>query len=98
MVTEEAVLEQLRKVEDPELRFNIVDLGLVYRVKIDRGMVVIDLTFTSPACPVGPYLLAEVEKAVKSVPGVSGVAVNIVWEPLWSPDRMSEEAKVGLGM
>ena len=96
--SKEAILEQLKKVEDPELRCNIVDLGLIYAVKIDGGMVVIDMTFTSPTCPVGPYLLSEVEKAAKAVPGVSGVAVNVVWEPLWGPERMSDEAKVALGV
>lgn len=97
-LTKEAVLGQLKQVEDPELRYNIVDLGLIYDVRIDKGMVVVDMTFTSPACPVGPYLVSEVEGKVKKLHGVSGVVVNIVWDPLWGPDRMSEEAKVELGV
>lgn len=97
-LTKEAVMEALKTVEDPELHYNIVDLGLIYEVKIDNGMVVVDMTFTSPMCPVGPYLVSEVEKKAKAVPGVTGVTVNIVWEPLWSPDKMSEEAKVVLGI
>ncbi|MBI3036340.1 DUF59 domain-containing protein [Candidatus Woesearchaeota archaeon] len=97
-LSKESILDQLKQVEDPELRCNIVDLGLIYGVKIDNGMVVIDMTLTSPACPVGPYIIAEVEKAVKKMAGVTGVTVNVVWEPLWSPDRMSEEAKVALGI
>ncbi|MBI2549967.1 metal-sulfur cluster assembly factor [Candidatus Woesearchaeota archaeon] len=96
--TKESVLDQLKRVEDPEIHYNIVDLGLVYDVKIDQGMVVIDMTLTSPACPVGPYIIAEVENAVKKMVGVAGVTVNVVWEPLWSPDKMSEEAKVALGL
>lgn len=96
--TKESVLEQLKLVEDPEIHYNIVDLGLIYDVKIDGGMVVIDMTFTSPMCPVGPYLISEAENAVKKLSGITGVTVNIVWEPLWSPERMSDEAKVALGL
>ncbi len=97
-LTKESVLKKLRLVKDPEIRCNIVDLGLVYGVKIDRGMVVVDMTFTSPSCPVGPFIISEAEHAVKKLKGVTGVTINIVWEPLWSPDRMSDEAKVELGM
>ncbi len=98
VLTKESVLNQLKLVEDPEIRCNIVDLGLVYDVKIDRGMVVVDMTLTSPSCPVGPFIISEAENAVKKLPGVTGVVINIVWEPLWSPDRMSDEAKVVLGI
>ena len=97
-LTKESVFEQLKKVEDPEIRYNIVDLGLVYDAKIDKGMVVVEMTLTSPSCPVGPYIISEVENVVKKLPGVTGVTVEIVWEPLWSPDRMSDEAKVALGI
>ena len=97
-LTKESILEQLKQVEDPEIRYNIVDLGLIYDVRIDKGMVVVDMTFTSPACPVGPYLISEVEGKVKKLDGVTGVVVNIVWDPLWSPEKMSEEAKVALGV
>ncbi len=97
-LSKEAVFEQLKHVEDPEIRYNIVDIGLVYDARIDNGMVVIDMTLTSPTCPVGPYIISEAENAVKKLPGVTGVAINIVWEPLWSPERMSDEAKVALGV
>lgn len=97
-LTKESVLAKLREVEDPEIRYNIVDIGLVYDVKIDGGMVVVDMTLTSPTCPVGPYIIAQVEEKAKKLPGVTGVTVNIVWEPLWSPDRMSDEARVALGI
>ena len=97
-LTKESVLGHLRLVQDPEIQYNIVDLGLIYGVKIDNGMVVVDMTLTSPTCPVGPYIISEVENAVKKLPGVTGVVINIVWEPLWSPDRMSDEAKVALGV
>ncbi len=97
-LTKESVLEQLKQVEDPEIRYNIVDLGLVYDARIDGGMVVIDMTLTSPTCPVGPYIISEAENVVKKLPGVTGVTINIVWEPLWGPERMSDEAKVALGI
>ena len=97
-LTKESILEQLKKVEDPEIRYNIVDLGLVYDAKIDKGIVVVEMTLTSPSCPVGPYIISEVENVIKKLPGVTGVTVEIVWEPLWSPDRMSDEAKVALGI
>ncbi len=97
-LTKESVFEQLKKVEDPEIRYNIVDIGLVYDVKIDGGMVVVDMTLTSPSCPVGPYIISEAESVIKKLPGVTGVTINIVWDPLWSPDRMSDEAKIELGI
>ena len=97
-LSKESVLAKLKEVEDPEIRYNIVDIGLIYDVRIDKGMVVVDMTLTSPTCPVGPYIIAQVEEKVKKLPGVSGVTVNIVWEPLWSPARMSDEAKVALGV
>ena len=97
-LTKEAVIEQLKQVEDPEIHYNIVDLGLVYDVKVDKGMVVVVMTLTSPTCPVGPYIISEVENTVKKMADVTGVTVDIVWEPLWSPDRMSDEAKVMLGV
>ena len=97
-LTKESVFEQLKKVEDPELLYNIVDLGLVYGARIDKGMVVVEMTLTSPTCPVGPYIISEVENVIKKLPGVTGVTVEIVWEPLWGPDRMSDEAKVALGV
>ena len=97
-LTKELVMEKLKEVTDPEMHVNIIDLGLVYDVKIDKGMVVINMTLTSPACPVGPLILESVEENVKKIEGVTGVTVNIVWEPMWSPDRISEEAKMELGI
>ena len=97
-LTKEAVMKQLKEVKDPEIGINLVDLGLIYGVRIGKGMVVVDMTFTSPACPVGPYILNEIESAVKSIPGVSGVTVNIVWEPMWSPEKLSDEARAALGI
>ena len=91
-------MEKLREVTDPEMHVSIVELGLVYEVKIDKGMVIVDMTLTSPACPVGPFIVESVEESVKRVEGVEGVVVNVVWEPLWGPDKMSDEAKMELGI
>ena len=97
-LTKEEVMEKLGEVNDPEMHVSIVELGLVYEVKIDKGMVIVDMTLTSPACPVGPFIIESVEENVRKLEGVTGVVVNVVWEPLWSPDKMSEEAKMELGI
>ena len=98
LVIEAEVMEALREVYDPEIPVNIYDLGLIYDVDVDEfGFVEIDMTLTSPACPVAGTLPGEVENAVRTVPGVSDVHVELVWEPAWSMDRMSEGAKLELG-
>lgn len=97
-LTKEAVIKKLEEVKDPEMNISIVALGLVYGVKIGKGMVTVEMTFTSPACPVGPLIIASVEESVKKISGVKGVSVNLVWDPPWSTDRISEEAKMELGI
>ena len=97
------VQDQLRTVYDPEIPVNIVDLGLVYRCEIvprseGGNRIEIDMTMTAPGCGMGEYLKQDVEEKLRSVPGVSDVQVNIVWEPLWDRDMMSEAAKLQLGM
>ncbi len=92
------VIEAISTVFDPEIPVNIYDLGLIYNIDIN-GMndVGIDMTLTSPACPVAESLPGDVERVVKTVEGVGGVKVELIWEPAWSPDRMSEGAKLELG-
>ena len=97
-LSKEAVLNELKSVTDPEMHINVVDLGLIYDVKIDKGMVVVIMTLTSPACPVGPFILESIEETVKKIEKVEGVNVEIVWDPPWNPDKMSEEAKLELGI
>ena len=93
-ITDSAVRDALREVIDPELGINIVDLGLVYGIGIDGARVRVDMTMTSPACPLGEYLKELVEDAVTSrVPGVDSVEIAIVWEPPWTPDLMSDDAR-----
>lgn len=97
------VQDQLRTVYDPEIPVNIVDLGLVYRCEIvpvpeGGNKIEIDMTMTAPGCGMGEYLKQDVEEKLAAVPGVRDVEVNIVWEPLWDRDMMSEAAKLQLGM
>jgi len=92
------VLDALRSCYDPEIPVNIYDLGLVYEVLVEpAGEVTIRMTLTSPACPVAGSLPGEVETRVAGVAGVRRVRVDLVWDPPWSPDRMSEAAQVQLG-
>lgn len=96
---ETAARAVLKKVFDPEIPMNIVDLGLIYGVERDpEGRVAVRLTMTSPGCPVADLLCEEVRRAVLQVPGVSSVAVDVVWDPPWGPDKMSEFARRQLGI
>ena len=95
----EPVLEALRTVRDPEIPVNLVDLGLIYELVVKKGGIVfVEMTLTTPACPVAQSMPGEVETAISTVPGVSEVRVKLVWSPPWDRDRMSEEAKLELGM
>lgn len=96
-MTKEQVLEALKQVYDPEIPVDIVNLGLVYDVAIDDGIVRVKMTMTSPGCPVGDFLAGEVERAVRALGGVDAVGVEFVWDPPWTPERMSPEAKQTLG-
>jgi FeS assembly SUF system protein len=95
----EPVLEALKTVRDPEIPVNLVDLGLIYELSVKQGGIVyVEMTLTTPACPVAQSMPGEVENAVASVPGISDVRVKLVWTPPWDRDRMSEEAKLELGL
>ena len=95
----EPVLEALRTVRDPEIPVNIVELGLIYELVAKKGGIVfVEMTLTTPACPVAQSMPGEVENAASAVPGVSEVRVKLVWNPPWDRDRMSEEAKLELGL
>tara|TARA_Y100000996_G_scaffold408013_1_gene386368 strand:+ start:6120 stop:6461 length:342 start_codon:yes stop_codon:yes gene_type:complete len=97
--TTEELWETLKQIEDPELHMSIVELGLVYDVVMDEGEVTVDMTLTSPACPVGPLLQGMIYHKVSEVDGVAGVEVNLVWTPPWDPREMaSEEVKMALGI
>jgi FeS assembly SUF system protein len=95
----EPIIAALRKVHDPEIPVNIYDLGLIYKIDIaDGGNIAIDMTLTAPACPVAGMMPVMVKDAVKTVEGVNEVVVELVWDPPWGPDTMSDEAKLQLGM
>lgn len=93
------VVEVLRTCYDPEIPVNIYDLGLIYEVKAERsGEVYVKMTLTAPTCPVAGSLPPEVEAKIKELPGVSSVKVDLVWEPPWDMSRVSEAAKLQLGI
>ncbi len=94
----EQVIEALRAVYDPEIPVNIYELGLIYRIDVDAaGKVDVEMTLTSPACPVAGSLPGEVEAKVRGVPGVTEARIELVWDPPWDKDMMSEAAKLQLG-
>jgi FeS assembly SUF system protein len=94
-----AVVEALKSVYDPEIPVNIFELGLIYSINInDKGKVDIEMTLTSPACPVAGTLPPEVEGKIRSIPGVSDCSVKVVWEPTWGMHMMTEEAKLQLNL
>jgi FeS assembly SUF system protein len=96
---EPQIADALRKVYDPELPVNIYELGLIYDVIVDASAAVgIRMTLTAPACPAAQFLPEQVRKAAAAVPGVTDVAVDVVWDPPWDRDRMSDAAKLQLGL
>lgn len=99
MEIEERIVEVLKTVFDPEIPVNIYDLGLIYKIDVhDDGVVDIDMTMTAPSCPMADYLQEDVKMKVEGVEGVKKLNLNIVFEPEWSTDLMSDEAKLELGM
>jgi FeS assembly SUF system protein len=95
---EEQVIDALREVYDPEIPVNIYELGLVYAVEAKSSKVVIRMTLTSPGCPVAGSLPIEVEARLTGIPGVQSVKVELVWDPPWNPDMISEAGKLQLGI
>lgn len=99
VVIEAEVIEALRNVFDPEIPVNIYELGLIYEIKVsEAGAVAIRMTLTAPSCPAAQSLPGEVQTRAKEVPGVTDVSVDVVWEPPWDASRMSEAARLQLGM
>lgn len=97
-VTEGRVMEVLGDIYDPEIPIDIVNLGLVYGVRIEGSTVNVDMTMTSPGCPAATQIVAEAKYLLEEMEGVSEVNVEIVWDPPWDPGKMSEAAKESLGM
>lgn len=95
----DGIIDALKEIYDPEIPVNIYDLGLIYGVDVaDGGHAVVTMTLTTPHCPVAESMPGEVELRVGAVPGVGDVEVNLVWDPPWDPAKMSDEAKLELGM
>ena len=92
------MINALKDIYDPEIPVNIYDLGLIYNVEINDGHALVTMTLTTPHCPVAESMPAEVELRVGAVPGVGDAEVNLVWDPPWSPENMSDEARLELGM
>ncbi|MFW6313357.1 MAG: metal-sulfur cluster assembly factor [Spirochaetota bacterium] len=97
MATKGEVLDALSRVIDPEIGLNIVDIGLVYRVDVDDEHVEVDFTLTSPGCPLADTIIADIRREVTAATGIDEVQANIVWNPPWSLDFMSEDARLQLG-
>jgi metal-sulfur cluster biosynthetic enzyme len=97
MPTKEDVFDALRAVEDPELGMDIVELGLLYDVEVDGPKVKVIHTLTSMGCPVGPMIQENVDQIVRAMPEVEDVEVELTWDPPWSPEKMSDDAKFILG-
>ena len=99
MELKEKIIDEIKKIYDPELPVNIYDLGLIYDVRVNEEHdVEIDMTLTSPNCPVAESLPLDIEKKIKSIDEIKSCKVNVVFEPAWNKDMMSDEAKLELGM
>jgi metal-sulfur cluster biosynthetic enzyme len=97
MPTKEQVVDALRAVEDPELGMDIVELGLLYDVEVEGPKVKVIHTLTSMGCPVGPMIQENIDQIARSMPDVEDVEVELTWDPPWSPEKMSDDAKFILG-
>jgi metal-sulfur cluster biosynthetic enzyme len=97
MATREEVLEVLRQVEDPELGMDIVDLGLLYEVEVEASTAKVTYSLTSMGCPAGPLIAQDIDGAVRQVDGIENVELELTFDPPWTPERMSDDAKFILG-
>ena len=97
MCNKNEILDSLKDVYDPEIRINIVDLGLIYDVQVNNSHVDVNMTLTAPNCPASEELQNDVRRQVLKNKSVVSVNLNLIWDPPWSPDRMSEEARLELG-
>ena len=97
VVSQDQVKLALRRVKDPELNLNIMDLGLVYDIQVDGSTVKVDMTLTSPGCPSGPEIMTGAEQEIRTLPGVEDVQINLVWVPFWTPEKMEPRVRAYLG-
>ena len=97
-LTRDAVVEALRDVFDPEIPVNVYDLGLVYEIQVDKGKVYVQMTLTAPGCDMGPHIAQQAEWRIAEVDGVEDVEVEMVFEPAWNPEMITEDGKKLLGL
>ena len=97
VVSESQVKAVLRRLKDPELNLNIVDLGLVYGIAVEGTTVRVDMSLTSPGCPSGPEIMGDAEKQLRTMPGVTDVVINLVWSPYWTPERIEPRVRAYMG-
>ena len=97
MTDRSEILRALKEVYDPEIGMNIVDLGLIYRVEVGRDRIEVDYTLTTPGCPEGPLIEMEIQETLQEITDIDDIRVNLVWEPQWGPEKMSEELRLSLG-
>lgn len=97
-LTRDRVKLALRKVKDPELGLNIIDLGLVYDIAVDENNIHVDMTLTSPGCPAGPQIMTDAERVLQALPGVGDVEINLVWSPFWTPERIEPRVRAYMGL
>jgi metal-sulfur cluster biosynthetic enzyme len=97
-ITPDIVRLALRRVRDPEINLNIIDLGLVYDIQVENNSVRVDMSLTSPGCPSGPEIMSEAEEQVKAIEGVGDVKINLVWSPPWSPERIDPRVRTYMGI
>ncbi len=97
-LTREAVVEALRDVFDPEIPVNVYDLGLVYEIQVDKGKVYVQMTLTAPGCGMGPHIAQQAEWRIAEVDGVEDVEVEMVFDPPWTPEMVTEDGKKLLGL
>ncbi len=98
MVSEEDVMKKLGEIEDPETKIDLVNMGFIYGVDVDDGSVEIEMTLTSPGCPMQKVFISKIKEGVSTIEGVEDVEVNVIFDPPWSPERLSDDARKELGM
>ena len=97
VVSEDQVKLALRRVKDPELDLNIMDIGLVYAIQVEGPKVKVDMTLTSPGCPSGAEIMGDAQREIESLPGVESADINLVWTPFWTPEKMEPRVRAYLG-
>jgi metal-sulfur cluster biosynthetic enzyme len=97
VVSQDQVKLALRRVKDPELNLNIMDIGLVYDIQVEGSTVKVDMTLTSPGCPSGAEIMTNAEQEIRTLPGIENVEINLVWVPFWTPEKMEPRVRAYLG-